>query len=294
MPRAALLSLHARVGGIGPDVLAEPALVQVWGPRFNVYAVAADDAPIFTSSRMPHRGPRVDRALETIERLEGLLGDSRMDCREAGKALGDHPNSLRYGTLTGRLRIEWDGARQPTIWLVDAPEIEPAEARRELARRHLHVMGPSTHQAFADWAGIEPAIASTVFEDLRPELVSVVTPIGEAWMLASDEADVRAAPAPPAPARLLPSGDAFWLCWGDERSLLVPHAAHRDLLWTPRVWPGALLVDGDVAGVWRRSKGKVTIEPWRRLTAAERTAVEAEAESFPLPESDLPVTVEWG
>ena len=125
-------------------------------------------------------------------------------------------------------------------------------------------------------------------------MTPVVTPIGEAWILSSDETDVRAAPAPPAPARLLPSGDAFWLSWGDERSLLVSDATHRELLWTPRVWPGALLVDGDVAGVWRRSKGKVTIEPWRSLSAAERTAIETEAESFPLPESDLPVTVEWG
>lgn len=52
MPRAAILSLHARVTGIGPDVLADPALVQVWGPRFSAYVVAADDVAPFTLGRL--------------------------------------------------------------------------------------------------------------------------------------------------------------------------------------------------------------------------------------------------
>ncbi|HXD71555.1 MAG TPA: hypothetical protein VN615_16945, partial [Gaiellales bacterium] len=33
MPRAAVLSLHARVEGIGPMAWEDPAFVQVWGPR---------------------------------------------------------------------------------------------------------------------------------------------------------------------------------------------------------------------------------------------------------------------
>ena len=70
------------------------------------------------------------------------------------------------------------------------------------------------------------------------------TPVGEAWILARDEAAFRAAPGPAAPARLLPSGDAYFLLYGADRELLVPDAGRRGELWTPRVWPGALLVGG--------------------------------------------------
>ena len=42
MPRAALLSIHARVAETSPDAWADPALAQVWGPRVSAYVVAAD------------------------------------------------------------------------------------------------------------------------------------------------------------------------------------------------------------------------------------------------------------
>ena len=61
MPRAALLSIHARVSGAGPDAWADPSLVQVWGPRFSVFVVPAEDAALFTIGRYPDdaRGRRV-------------------------------------------------------------------------------------------------------------------------------------------------------------------------------------------------------------------------------------------
>ena len=56
MPRAALLSLNARVEGVGPTAWEDPSLVQVWGPRYNVYVVAVRDAPLFTLGRLPDGG----------------------------------------------------------------------------------------------------------------------------------------------------------------------------------------------------------------------------------------------
>ncbi len=53
MPRAALLSLHARVEGIEPGSWEDPALVQLWGPRFSAYVVAARDRAVFTLGRYP-------------------------------------------------------------------------------------------------------------------------------------------------------------------------------------------------------------------------------------------------
>jgi hypothetical protein len=49
------------------------------------------------------------------------------------------------------------------------------------------------------------------------------------------------------------------------------------------VWPGGLLVDGEILGTWRRADQAMTVQPWRRLSRAERDAVAAEVASLPLP-----------
>lgn len=213
--------------------------------------------------------------------------------RAAGRALGVHPNRLRYAASTGTVLIRWDGARQPTIWTVAPPTTEPEGARLELARRYLHVFGPTTAAAFGQWAGIGPQRAAAAFDGLRRELTPVRTPVGESWILTSDEPTLRAAAPPAAAARLLPSGDAYFLLQGRDRELLLPDAAHRRALWTPRVWPGGVLVDGEIVGTWRRTLGSVTIRAWRRLTRAARDAVAAEAASLPLPDLQGRVVVRW-
>jgi hypothetical protein len=63
-------------------------------------------------------------------------------------------------------------------------------------------------------------------------------------------------------------------------------------LWTTRVWPGALLVGGEIVGTWRRSGAELSIDVWRRLSPAEREAVVAEAVSLPLG-LNSPIRVEW-
>ena len=48
MPRAALLSIHARMAGTEPESWEDPSLIQVWGPRFSAYVVAKCDLAVFT------------------------------------------------------------------------------------------------------------------------------------------------------------------------------------------------------------------------------------------------------
>jgi len=294
MPRAALLSIHARVEDAGPGALLDPSLVQVWGPRYAAYVVAADDRAVFTLGRLPSGGPRRRLAEELADRLDAYLGAGWMEYAAAGRALGEPPNRLRYAALTGRLVIRWNGAGRPTIHAVPRPDMDPAEARRELARRHLRFFGPSTPEGFARWAGIDLPDAHRAFGELGSTLLPARTPLGEGWLLAEDEPVVRMAPEPPAPARLLPSGDAYTLLHDPgERALLVPDAAARRRLWTPRVWPGALLVGDEIVGTWRRAGPRVSIAPWCRLGSSERAAVEAEAASLPVPEAGRGIVVEW-
>jgi len=51
MPRAALLSIHARVAGAGPSSWEDASLVQLWGPRFQVYVIDARDLAVFSLGR---------------------------------------------------------------------------------------------------------------------------------------------------------------------------------------------------------------------------------------------------
>lgn len=293
VPRSALHSLHARVDGVTADTWEDPALVQVWGPRYTAYVVPAGDHLAFTLGRLPEGGRLRKRAEDLARRLRAHLDGRRLPYGEAGRALGVHPNSLRYASLTGTVLIRWEGARQPMIWSVPPPEVDPLEARLELARRYLHVFGPATMSSFIRWGGLDQRAAIIAFDALAPSLVAVRTPLGDSQILASDEPAFRAPARLPATARLLPSGDPYFLLHGNDRELLVPHAAHRPVLWTPRVWPGALLVDGEIAGTWRRSRAAVMVQPWRRLSAAERDAVESEAATLPLPDVAAPVVVGW-
>jgi hypothetical protein len=294
MPRAALLSIHARMERTEPASWEDPSLVQVWGPRFSAYVVAKRDLAVFTLSRLPDEEGPLKRARDIAARLAAVLAGKRMAQEEAARAMGrGHPNRLRYAAPTGTVVIRWDGSRQPDVWNVPAPDIDPHEARLELARRYLHVFGPVTPEAFAAWAGISPISGLAAFEALGLSLTLVRTPIGEAWMLSQDEPLIREAPGPAAPARLLPSGDTWFLLQGPDRELLVPDERQRRALWTSRVWPGALLVEGETVGTWRRAQHVLTIQPWRRLSRAQRDSVEAEAASLPLPGISRPIEVRW-
>lgn len=292
MPRAAMLSIHARLWEVGPDTWAKPPLVQVWGPRYSAYVVAERDLAVFTLGRLPDQPAARQRAEDVADRLEAALEGKRMDVREAARIVGLHPNALRYAAPTGRFLIYWDGARQPLVWSVPPPTLDPPDARRELLRRHLHVFGPSTPDSFASWAGVRSRTAAAAFDTLSEELINVRTPIGQAWILASDELGFRQTPGP-VTTRLLPSGDIYYLLRGDDRRVLVPDDVNRRELWTSRVWPGAVLLDGEIAGTWRRSGHKVTIHPWQAFNQAGREAVEAEAASMPLIGIDRAVAVTW-
>jgi hypothetical protein len=293
MPRAALLSIHARVEGTTSSTWEDSSLVQIWGPRYHAYVIAARDLAVFSLGRLPDEGGSLRVAEDLAARLHRHLRGARMAYGEAGRALGGNPNRLRYAASTGTVLIRWDGARQPTVWTMPPPEMDPRDARLELARRYLRVFGPTTADAFAQWAGIgrQPGIAA--FDALRRQLTPVRTPVGDSWILTSDEPTFRAALGPTASARLVPSGDTYFLLQGRDRELLIPDASRRRALWTPRVWPGGVLVDGEIVGTWRRGQGTVTIQPWRRLTRAARDAVAAEAASMPLPDLHGRVVVRW-
>ena len=249
------------------------------------------DFALFSLGRLPDNEKGRLRAERMAELLHAQLGGTRMRDREAAGALGVG-NAIRYAAPTGTVAIRWEGARAQTVWTVAAADIDPADARRKLARRYIHIFGPATANGFARWAGISRRSAADTFASLEASLLPVRSPLGDECVRrrrVGDPADETVA----APARLLPSGDAYFLLDGAERTLLVPREDQRQRLWTPRVWPGALLVEGEIRGTWRRAQHTVRIEAWARLSRGAREAIEAEASSLPPPGLDRQIEVVW-
>ena len=62
MPRAALLSLHARLADVEPSTWEHSSLAQLWGPRYSTYVVPKRDFALFSLGRLPESGKGRDRA----------------------------------------------------------------------------------------------------------------------------------------------------------------------------------------------------------------------------------------
>jgi hypothetical protein len=147
---------------------------------------------------------------------------------------------------------------------------------RGLILSYLAAFGPASVadvQAWSGLAGLRPAV-----EALRPELRTFRDERGRELF------DVPDGPLPdpgtPAPARVLADWDNTILSH-DDRTRVIADEHRARMVKAARVYAGFLL-DGFVAGIWRIEKQKRTatlvIDPFRRLTKAEKAALAEEAE----------------
>ena len=293
MPRAALLSIHARVDGTEPSTWEDPSLVQLWGPRFSAYVVAARDLAVFSLGRLPDDAKGRRFAQDTADRLQEFLGGRKLTANEAGRGLGVHPNRFRYAAPTGRVLIRWDGARRPTVWTVPPPAVDPVDAQLELARRYLHIFGPATPEAFAKWAGIAPR---------RGRVRSMRS--SDRWRpfehpLATPGSSPRTNPGfglPPGTRRPRASSQAATRT-SSSREAIASSWSPTPTFVEPSGRPGSGRVPSSSrVRSWGRGDARgaeVTLAPWRRLPQAAREAVETEAQSLPLPDVAGRIRVRW-
>jgi len=283
-PRAAVISLHARVEDVTPSSWEDPSLVQIWFRGGADYVVPRDDVGVFTigaSSRDPDRVAALETVADDVHRV---LQGRTLRAREVYDALPHYERGMavRGATITGRIHIRWDASK---IWLtpVDRPDVDVEDARLELARRFVRWFGPVTERRFAWWVGLEGSDVRETWERLRPELAAVEV-FGEERLVLTESVDALRDAVTPSGVRFVPHGDPVIKIDPE-----LVDEAHRDEVF-PRpkfkssFWPvaGALLIDGEFAGSWARQQRKVTVNPWRRLSPREREAVEKEALAFPI------------
>ena len=172
MPRAALLSLHARVDGVEPSSWDDPSLIQLWGPRYNTYVVAERDFALFSLGRLPDNEKGRRRAEETAARSSTRTSTAaRLTDREVAGALGIG-NAIRYAATTGTVAIRWEGARAPAIWTVAAAGHRPGRrAAASSPGATSTSSGRRPPQGFARWAGISRRAGAAAFAALEGSLV---------------------------------------------------------------------------------------------------------------------------
>lgn len=275
-PWSGLLSLHARVEGVQPDTWRDARLAQVFGPRGAIHLVPRDDVWVFTLGVLPVDDDRHAKVLRDARAVRRLLRDGPLDQRDVLDRLPelDGIRALRRAGATGTFVPVWN-AVTTTLHPVPAATTDPAEARRELARRVFRHHGPAGIDDLRWHLDTTASSARAVLCDIEPELLSV----GAGRYVTRDTEALFGDPPPPPPILLLPPDDP---AIGRRTAHLHPPAVVR-ALWPKAPPPGAVLADGDVVGTWRRRGRRVTVGLWRSLGSSHLEEVERWVAGLPVP-----------
>jgi hypothetical protein len=267
------------VAACEPSAWRDPRLIQTYSPRAAVYVLPAEDFGVFTVGRLP-RDPQARQVFED-------LADEA--CRALnGQELRRTDVIKRGACATGRIAVRWTTT---ALYVREhqRPSIDPETARIELCRRHVHAFGPTTPAAFAWWSGVPARDAITTFDLLASELIPVDLAGHQAWVLAADEPAVRLA-EPMRGVRLLAAPELR--LFGQDRTGLFAGPGKND--HSPlQDWfhQHGLVLDGRIEGAWGRRGGRVRIRVAGSLASSTRDAIHAEAESMPIPNADITVSL---
>jgi hypothetical protein len=172
----------------------------------------------------------------------------------------------------------WESRRAHLFAAADdwvGPNDADAEAGGELlVRRYLGAFGPARATDVASWSGLGLERVKRVLG--RIELRRFRDEQGRELV------DLPRAPLPdpatPAPPRFIGHFDALLLVHA-RRTGVLPEEFRPIVFNTKQPASVAtFLLDGVVAGAWRYEDGAIRLEPFRRLTRAERVALTEEAE----------------
>jgi hypothetical protein len=290
------IGLWTRVEGFERDdltrALERREVVQATLMRSTIHLVSARDYWLFAAGTREarreqwlraYRGQVTERdGADAARRLRAHLPDGGTLRRKALDELLGRPLASGAGLWLDLVRVPpsgtWERRRADLYgaaedW-VGASDASPSEGVEHLVRRYLRGFGPAPAADIANWSGlsVDDVTAALAAMDLcrfrdgdGRELV-----------------DVPGAPLPdpdtPAPVRFLPTWDASLLVHA-RRTGVLPEQRRAQVFNTKMPQSvGTFLVDGAVAGTWRYGQPRVSIEPFARLGAATRRALDEEAE----------------
>ena len=185
---------------------------------------------------------------------------------------------FRLAALRAGLELQADTS--PPV-LCPVPGFEPAARttattqRYDVVRAYLRLLGPATPKHVADYLDAPVRDVKARWPD---DALEVSVDGEQRWVLAADGDTLVAGPV--RTTRLLGPFDLF--LQARDRQLLIDNPARSKALWPVLGRPGAVLLDGEVFGVWRPRKSgqslRVHIELWVKASASARKAVREQAE----------------
>jgi len=292
-------ALAARLDGFTPEelsgLMADREVVRIVTMRSTIHTHTAEDCLTLRPLVQPAR----DRELTTFRKgLEGV--DLDRLAALARKLVETEPRTMKQ--LREALLAEWPDAdpqalaiaarcKLPLVQVTprglwgESGQVALTTAEHWLGRpaqgppthdavvlRYLAAFGPASVKDMQTWAGLTRL--REAFERLRPRLLTFRDDNGVELF------DLPDAPRPaedtPAPPRFLPEFDNLLLSHADRTRVVPPEYWGRS--WQGNQAHRTLLVDGFLAGVWRLEADALVVEPFGRLTKAERQEVAAEGE----------------
>ena len=300
------LALWSRLDPFDPaavgDLVEQRALVRIVLMRGTIHLVTADDALVLRPLAQPVLDAEIARHPEFAPHLVGVdldpvlafahsllgrqpLGGAKLRAALAERFPGLHAAALAYACrcLLPLVQVPprgvWGRTGQVTSTPLDSwvgRSLAESPAIDAVLLRYLAAFGPAGVADAATWSRLTRL--REVFDRLRPGLRSFRD--GRDRELFDLPDAPRPDPDTPAPVRFLPEYDNVLLSHAD-RSRFTPDG-HRGLAMAVGPYKGAVLVDGQVKGIWRSEHDKPTkrstvVVEHLRLTATATSAVEAEA-----------------
>jgi hypothetical protein len=187
-------------------------------------------------------------------------------------------SAMRTSFLAAGLELQPDTAppvlqRRKGARVTTKPDLT---ALTKLVRAYLTLLGPATPVQAAGYLDARRADIEQAWPD---DLVEVQVGGAKSWLPAECE-QALASPPEPDIVRLLGAFDPY--LQARDRDLIVGDKSVHKTLWPVLGRPGAVFVDGEVAGTWRpKASGKkltLVVEAFGPLPPATWEQVDAEAE----------------
>jgi hypothetical protein len=274
------------------QAMADRQIVRTWPMRGTLHFVPAQDArwmcrllaaPAVRSARARFAGLGLtDEVLDHARRtLETALTDgprTRSALFAVLREAGVDPDGQRGIHVLGRLCQEGmlcqaaPEGRQHTFALIDqwVPcSLQPPreEGLATVVGRYLRSHGPVTEADLAAWLGAPLRLVREALS-LLGDIVVHEAIGGTAYLVHRDAPEA----APAGGVHLLPMWDEYLLGYRDRTAALSPSDAGRVTPGTNGVFQPTVLIDGQVAGVWRRQGTRgattLTVEPFQALSPA--------------------------
>jgi hypothetical protein len=202
----------------------------------------------------------------------------RRECR-ACKTSHISESAMRAASLPAGLELQPDTVPPILQRRKEAklPKRVNSAALTKLAAGYLRFLGPATVGEFAGYLDARRADVAEIWTD--DGLAEVTVDGKQAWLPEDCIDALRKAPEPDL-VRLLGAFDPY--LQARDRALIVPDKSVYKTLWPVLGRPGALLVEGEIAGTWRTkasgAKLTITVEPFGPQPKSVWTEIDAEAE----------------